>query len=340
MRFNKFGRSFFLLLGGVLLVTTGSQVWAAEPAKAGEQLKVGGAIKADPGLAAKAAREAPPDIIDLKKIPLIQNLLLGGAELYYVGERSSMHGFLLYKDGQMQMTYLTPDRNALIFGGMYGIDGADISAQQVNNASAENAQLKALLAASSEQQKDLERSTGMASARDPVSDAKRNTLPAGGGVSLTPGERLMNDFLSAAGVVVGQEGKPLTLMLVDPQCQFCKATWGELYEPIKKGQLRVKLIPIGAEGSENEKQAAKFLRVSDPLNSWNKFVSGDKTILAGDPPAADLTAVRSNMSMVATWKIQATPYIVYRGADGKVKVVQGKPEKVANILSDLKPATP
>lgn len=340
MRFNKVGRSFSLLLGGVLLVMTASPLWAAETAKTGEQLKIGGAIKADPGMAAKAAKETPPDVIDLKKIPLIQNLLLGGAELYYVGERSSMHGFLLYKDGQMQMTYLTPDRSALIFGGMYGVDGADISSQQVNNASAENAQLKALLAASTEQQKDLERATGMASARDPISESKRTTLPAGGGVSLTPGERLMNDFLSAAGVVVGQEGKPLVLMLVDPQCQFCKATWGELYEPIKKGVLRVKLIPIGAEGSENEKQAAKFLRVSDPLNNWNKFVGGDKSVLAGDPPAADLTAVRSNMGMVATWKIQATPYIVYRGSDSKVKVVQGKPEKVVNILADLKPGTP
>lgn len=340
MRFNNIKGAASLCLIAFSLVANAPFALAAEPAKGGtDPLKIGGAIKADPALAAKA-KETAPDIIDLKKIPLIQNLLLSGAELYYVGERSSMHGFLLYKDGQMQMTYLTPDRSALIFGGMYGVDGADISAQQVNNASAENAQLKALLAASTEQQKDLERTTGMAGARDTVSEAKKTILPAGGGVSLSPGERLMNDFLSAAGVVVGQDAKPLVLMLVDPQCQFCKATWAELYEPIKKGVLRVKLIPIGAEGSENEKQAAKFLRVSDPLNIWNKFVSGDKSVLSGDPPAADLTAVRSNMSMVSTWKIQATPYIVYRGSDAKVKVVQGKPEKVANILADLKPNAP
>ncbi len=316
------------LLVGALFV-------AAAATAASEPVKVGGAIKADANAAAAAS---PVDAVDLKKIPLIQNLLQNGAELYYVGIRAGMYGFLMYKDGQMQMAYLTQDKQAVVFGGMFGIDGTNISSQQVNNASAENAQLKALLTASAEQQKEMERLSGMGSTRDATLEAKKSSLPAGGGVSLTPGERLLNDFLAAAGVVVGQEGKPLVLMLVDPHCQFCKATWGELYEPITKGQLRIKLVPIGAEGSENEKYAAKFLRSSDPLNTWNKFVNGDKSVLAGDPPAADIAAVRATMTMVLNWKIQATPYIIYRGSDGRVKVVQGKPDKVAAILSDLKPA--
>ena len=317
----------------LLLLSTALRA-AESPKTPTEPLKLGGAIKADPKSAPLPTE--PVDAIDLRKIPLLQNLLQSGSELYYVGEKSGMHGFVLYKDGQMQMVYLTPDRAGLVFGGMYSVDGANISTQQVNNASAENAQLKALLTASAEQQRDLERATGMASARDSVNDSKKTILPAGGGVTLSPGERLLNDFIAAAGVVMGPEGKPLVLMLVDPQCQFCKATWTELYEPLTKGQIRIKLIPIGPEGSENEKQAAKFLRVANPMQAWNKFVGGDKTALSGEASSADINAVRNNMTMVLNWKIQATPYIAYRGSDGKVKVVQGKPEKVASILSDVR----
>ncbi len=312
------------LLVGALFV-------AAAAAAASEPVKVGGAIKADPN----AAKEAQANTVDLRKIPLIQNLLINGTEVYYLGVRSGMHGFLLYKDGQVQVMYLPPDQQAVIFGSMYTIDGANVTTQQISNAGNENAQLKALLTASAEQQKELERNMRVPFTQDKVIEEKQKALP-GGSVSLTPGERLFADFIGAAGVVVGQEGKPLVLMLVDPHCQFCKATWNELYEPLTKGQLRVKLIPIGAEGSENEKYAAKFLRSSDPLNTWNKFVGGDKSVLAGDPPASDLTVVRATMAMVLNWKIQATPYIVYRGADGRVKVVQGKPDKVAAILNDLK----
>lgn len=329
----KYTQFLFLLA----CLVCGGVVEAAEAAKpASEPLKLGGAIKPDPS--AKPAPAEQIDTVDLRKIPLLQNLLQGGSELYYVGVRSNMHGFVLYKDGQMQMVYLTPDRENLVFGGMYSVDGANISAQQVNNASAENAQLKALLTASAEQQRDLERATGMSSARDQVTEARKTVLPAGGGVALSPGERLLNDFIGAAGVVMGPEGKPLILMLVDPQCQFCKATWNELYEPLTKGLIRIKLIPIGPEGSDNEKQAAKFLRVNNPIQAWHKFVGGDKAVLSGDVTSTDLNAVRNNMAMVLNWKIQATPYIAYRGADGKVKVVQGKPEKVANILADLKAA--
>lgn len=314
----------FLMLAHVFLPAMPAQA-ASEP------VKVGSAITADP----KAVKEMQSNTVDLKKIPLIQNLLVNGTEVYYLGVRSGMHGFLLYKDGQVQVMYLPPDQQSVIFGSMYMIDGGNITTQQISDASNENTQLKALLTASAEQQKELERNMRAPFTQDKVVEEKQKVLP-GGSVSLTPGERLFADFLSAAGVVVGQEGKPLVLMLVDPHCQFCKATWGELYEPLTKGQLRVKLIPIGAEGSENEKYAAKFLRSSDPLNTWNKFVNGDKSVLAGDPSVGDLAVVRATMAMVLNWKIQATPYIVYRGADGRVKVVQGKPDKIASILGDLK----
>jgi hypothetical protein len=311
----------------------------AAPAAEDAPIALGGAIKAEPG-----EFEPPPlSVKDFKKIPILQNFLQGGAELYYLGQRSTMEGFLIYKDGKVHVLYLTPDQRHVIFGGMYTAEGENASAQQITEASGKNTQLRGLLIASGEQMRELEKSgldVGAAAASPGAGILPNEGKPATdnlpGGTSLSPGERLLNDFISAPGVVLGQAGKPLILMLVDPHCPHCKATWKELYEPVTKGQVRVKLLPIGAEGSDNEKHAARLLKVADPLNAWNKFVSGDKASLQGDISDTELSAIKANMAMALNWKIQATPYIVYRAADSRVKVVQGRPEKVATILSDLK----
>lgn len=306
------------------------------PAPAGQSpLKAGEAIQSIPTVASPNG-QAAETTIDLRRIPIIQNFVQNGAEIYYIGEYRPLHGFLMYKEGRVQVVYLLPDMQAVIFGGIYGAGGTDITANQITEASQQNAQLKGLISAAVEQQKELERSGVYNNAADPELEAKKNILP-GGSASLAPGDRILNDFITAAGVVVGEAGKPLILMLVDPQCPHCKETWSELKEPVAKGNVRVKLVPIGAEGSENEKQAAKLLRIKEPLQVWNKFVAGDKAALSGDPGAAELAAVRANMQMAINWKIQATPYIVYRGADGKVKIVQGKPDKIASVLNDVKP---
>lgn len=274
--------------------------------------------------------------IDLRRIPIIQNFLQNGAEIYYIGDYPPLHGFLMYKDGRVQVVYLLPNLKAVIFGGIYATDGTNISSQQITEASQQNTQLKGLMTAAVEQQKELERGGIYANASDAMLESKKNILP-GGSASLAPGERILNDFITAAGIVVGKEGQPLISMLVDPQCPHCKETWSELKDHVASGAVRVKIVPIGAEGSESERQAAKFLRVKDPLNAWNKLVGGDKSVVEGTPGAAEIAAIRANMQVALNWKIQTTPYIVYRASDSKVKVVQGKPDKIGNILSDLKP---
>lgn len=328
------GMVFFgmMIAAPVFAATTTSPT--AEPAGQ-SQLKAGEAIKPITQ-GASPNSQVSQTTIDLRRIPIIQNFVQNGAEIYYIGEHRPLHGFLMYKEGRVQVVYLLPDMQSVIFGGIYGAGGTDITANQITEASQVNAQLKGLISAAVEQQKELERRGIYNNAADPELEAKKNILP-GGSASLAPGDRILNDFITAAGVVVGEVGKPLILMLVDPQCPHCKETWGELKESVAKGNVRVKLVPIGAEGSENEKQAAKLLRIKEPLQAWNKFVDGDKAVLSGDPGAAELAAVKANMQMAINWKIQATPYIVYRGVDGKVKVVQGKPDKIANVLNDVKP---
>jgi protein-disulfide isomerase len=155
-------------------------------------------------------------------------------------------------------------------------------------------------------------------------------------VSASPGERLLHDLSVASTVNVGSPASPEITMVMDPRCPHCQATWKALRDNVMKGSLHIRMVPIGALNSDNERAAAILLTLTDPLSGWDKYVvEGDKTALAGVASPAALAAVRSNHAVIDSWKIESTPYLVYRAKDGKVKVVQGEPDKVSVVLGDL-----
>ena len=145
----------------------------------------------------------------------------------------------------------------------------------------------------------------------------------------------MHELGNAASVIAGKPGSPEILMVMDPRCPHCQATWKALHDSVVSGALHLRMIPIGTQDSDNERAAAMLLLQQDPATAWDKYVGGDKSALAGTPTSAALAAVRANHIVVDSWKIQNTPYMVYRAANGKVKILQGEPEKISTLLTDI-----
>ena len=145
----------------------------------------------------------------------------------------------------------------------------------------------------------------------------------------------MQDLQASAGVTVGHNEKAQMYMIVSPNCAACLTTWREIREAVEKNQIQIKLIPYGAGSAEGEKQAGRLLQSDKPFEAWNKFVEGDKKVLEGEPDAVHLRAAQDNATIVKNWDIRVTPYVVYRSVDQKIKIVQGKPERVAAILTDM-----
>lgn len=155
-------------------------------------------------------------------------------------------------------------------------------------------------------------------------------------VALSPGERLMQDMLAANAASVGNGDAPLLNMVVDPNCPHCKATWKTVRDAVFAGKVQIRLIPIGNISPDSTRAAAVLLAVTDPLTAWDKWAAGDKTALSENVQPAKVAQVNENRVLVDKWNITATPYLVYRGQNGKVKVVQGEPENMKDILADLK----
>jgi len=281
----------------------------------------------------------PPEI---NSIPVLANMVKDGAKLYYLGERSGLNGWFIIKGKQIQMIYVTQDQQTALIGGMFTAKGENITGPQIKHLAETNNDIKRLIDGTTQQQKEVttagSESGGVASVSgDKESSEKKtmaNNLPA---VTSSPGERLLQDLKAAAGVSLGaSDTAPELMMVAAPGCPNCKETWNELRDSVKSGKIRVRIIPVyNSLGGDESRIAGQLLRVANPLDAWDRFVSGDKTALDGTPDEAAMRAIVANLTLVSKWSIQGYPYLAYRGQDGRVKIVQGRPERMAAVLADL-----
>lgn len=277
---------------------------------------------------------------DINAIPILKNIVQGGGKLFYIGERSGLPGWFIVKSGQIQVIYITPDRQTALVGAMFSGNGENVSSAQINALSARDREVYALLNGVATQQEQISQAGevpgGVASVpSDPaVAQAGAGTVvPA---VPLSPGERLFQDLKAAAGVNLGRADAPEIMMIVAPKCPVCKKTWGELRDSVKAGKTQVRLVPVyNSLGGEEANQAAQLLVAKDPFEAWDKFSQGDEKALAGTADDTAARAITANLNLVSRWNIKGYPYIVYRGKDGRIKIVQGRPERMAAILIDL-----
>nr|MDP9127425.1 hypothetical protein [Pseudomonadota bacterium] len=279
--------------------------------------------------------------------PILSDLINQGGKVYYLGNRSGLDGWLLLKDGQMQVAYVTADKQGFIVGVLFVSEGYDITHDQIQAATAANPELGPQMTEA------LKRSVGgepgLSSAGPaPSMRLPSQTLPSGtaGGTSLSgtslinsllpAGERLLEDLRSASGIDVGDAKAAVIYMVMDPNCPHCQATWKMLRDAVFKNTLRIHLVPIG-RNDEDERAAAQLLHSADPLNVWDKYVAGDKTQLTGTPDAKWVDGVRANHVLTDKWSINTTPYLVYQGKDGKVKILAGEPKDAASLQADVGP---
>jgi len=277
---------------------------------------------------------------DVASIPALQNLVKNGAKLYYMGERSSMPGWLIVKDGQVQMIYLSADQKTVLIGGMFTTQGENVTSPQIQSLMEANTDIKLLFTSSAQQQREITDAGASGGATSVPGDAAVSSRKATDNmpvsVPVSPGERLVQDLKAAAGVVVGQNDGAELIMMVAPGCPNCKSTWKELREAVFAKKIQVRLVPVyNTTGNTEKNAAAQLLKVEKPLDAWDRFVSGDTSALSGTPDPMAVRAVESNLLLVSKWNIQGYPYLVYRGHDGRVKIVQGRPERMAAVLSDL-----
>ena len=72
----------------------------------------------------------------------------------------------------------------------------------------------------------------------------------------------------------------------------------------------------------------------NPQERWMRHMDGDADAL---PAKSEISqqGVERNLAIMQSWKFNVTPMIIYRGKDGSVKLMRGKPKSIDNLIADI-----
>ncbi len=244
----------------------------------------------------------------------IQNLVNEGAQIRYLGKDNGLDAWLTIKNGVEQYFYVLPDRSAFVMGVLFDKTGKLVTVQQVNRLRSEGDTLLDTLTEFPEPEN--------ASKNEPFEFQ-------------TPAEQMFSDIENSNWVALGKPGAPVMYSFIDPQCPHCHAFVNDLQSAgyFDNAQIQLRLIPVGFK-DKTRAQAAFLIASPNPQERWFQHMSGDENAL---PAKTEINqqGVQRNLAIMQSWKFNVTPMIVYRGRDGSVKLIRGKPENLPSVIGDL-----
>lgn len=290
-------------------------------------------VLAAAGAASARAEEKLPDLPE----PL-QNMVSEGAQIRYLGREHGLDGWLTIQNGQEQYFYVTADGQAILLGILFNNKGDALTLQQVNAIrQKEGPAIDRLVGFTprEEAKPNLGAATAptAASAIPDLSDPQAMVKAA----TKSKAEQLYQSVETANWITIGDKSAPAFYSFIDPECPHCH----DLIEDFRKsgalerGLVQLRLIPVGVLSDISLKEAAYLLASPNPQKDLFDHLDGKtNALLVNDN--ANTQGVQRNMQLMQDWKLDATPFSVYKDMSGKIKILQGRPEDIKRLIAELR----
>jgi protein-disulfide isomerase len=272
----------------------------------------------------------------------LRTFISQGADINYLGRKFGLDGWLVSKGNNIQVVYTTLDGQGTLVGLLYGPNGDVVTGEQLIQAKAHGLNLPNTTLDFNNMQNATNIAGAVAGAsadsNSPVSNPfapAGSTAPAGE----SPSERIWKEMPSSTYLTFGSAKAPVVYVFMDPHCHYCHDYFLSLQSNfLPQNNIQLRVVPVGILGPDSEKDAEKILNAKDPASAWQKSENGDTSAFAqeGSPEAA--AKLQQNLKLMGEWNIKGTPGTIYRGKDGKLKLVYGLPENIQQIVSDLAPS--
>ncbi|MCK6418770.1 MAG: thioredoxin fold domain-containing protein [Alphaproteobacteria bacterium] len=248
----------------------------------------------------------------------IQNLVNEGAQARYMGNDYGLDSWLTVKNGQEQYFYVMPGGKAFVMGVLFDDKGKLVTIDQLQKLRNSGDPIVDALA---------DDAAALAAARAAAQNESQKPLSAS--------DRMYSDIEGANWIPLGNPEAPIVYAFIDPQCPHCHAFIQDLRQrgALDQGLLQVRVVPVGFK-PETQAQAAYLMAAPDPAARLLAHLDGDTQAL---PVKAEINSagVARNVEIMQSWKMDATPFVVYRGRDGGLKIVRGNPKDMDGFLKDL-----
>lgn len=251
---------------------------------------------------AQGVLPVPPAIKDVPALKIFTEQ--SDAKIEFVGRQHGIDMWVAQKEGAIQVLYTTPNGQAMLMNGfLFGPDGTLVTEKGLRDYAEGNPSFIKELAERVE-------------VKNPPQ---------------SPGEKLWFDLSNAAFVEFGSKDAPIVYVFVDPNCPHCKKYWQAAIPYVSEGNMRVRFVPVGILGDESLRDAVDIIASQDRQKAWLDTVEGKlENSLKSDEIA--LNKVKSNFELMQRWKIESTPFSVYKDVQGKTKMFRGNPDDMVAFL--------
>ncbi len=283
------------------------------------------------GAAPVLAEEKLPDLPE----PL-QNMVSEGAQIRYLGREHGLDGWLTIQNGQEQYFYVTADGQAILLGILFNNKGDAITLQQVNAIRQKEGPAIDRLVGFTPREEAKPSISAPSSVNSVVPDLS-NPQAMVKAATKSKAEQLYQSVETANWITIGQKSAPAIYSFIDPECPHCH----DLIEDFRKsgaldrGLVQLRLIPVGVLTDISLKEAAYLLASPTPEKDLFDHLDGKtNALLVNDN--ANTQGVQRNMQIMQDWKLDATPFSVYKDMSGNIKILQGRPEDVKRLIAELR----
>ena len=139
----------------------------------------------------------------------------------------------------------------------------------------------------------------------------------------------------------------IVYVLTDPNCPYCNKLWADARPWVDSGKVQLRHIMVGILTPTSEGKAAALLADKNPSAALDKHERGNvaanaKVMASGRPkplsndglkpldvvPPAIAAKLDANAKLMASLRLQATPALIWRDADGKLQTRTGAPDNL------------
>jgi protein-disulfide isomerase len=267
----------------------------------------------------------------------LQKMQADGAQFKYMGRDLGYDAWLAVENAQEQYFYVTPDGSAFFLGVLFNKNGRAITFDQISRLRGQNDGNLIDLANAPSQKTVLPDTAPNAAISGAGATSKAGDTAANPPAKTRPRSELLWDDVTknTHSLILGaNQQAPIVYSFIDPLCPHCKELIKMMLPDLRAGRLRLALVPIGALAPESKPLAVSLLTLPDAATRLEPFVTGNQAALPMD--ATQSTAkVDANFTIMVKWKFDATPVSIYRGRDGKVKILAGPPKAAQTLIGDL-----
>lgn len=265
----------------------------------------------------------------------LENMVAQGAQIRYLGREFGLDGWVTIQNGEEQYFYVTQDGQGLLLGILFNNKGDAVTLRQINELREKEGPAIDRLAGYTPPPaaKSEEKPPQLSSAAPDMSNPQQ-VLQS---VKKSKAEQLFEGVESANWVMIGQKDAPAIYTFIDPECPHCHDLIEDVRKSgfIEKGFVQLRLIPVGLMSERSLKEAAYLLASPQAQQDLFAHLDGKADALLADQNA-NTQGVQRNMQLMQDWKLDVTPFSVYKDRSGAIKVLQGRPDDLKKLIAELR----